>query len=197
VFALGAIAIFAASVLSADDVYYWLSVASGALVAVLGGFLLVTRLRRIYVSRRHAAAHHDDHGHDHHDHEHVHSHDDHGHDHGHSHAPVRPGWRGLVALGVSGGLVPCPTALVVMLGAIAIGRTVYGLVLVTAFSVGLAGVLTGIGLLMVYGQHLLAGSRARSLLETRLVRGMMVVSPVLSALAILGLGLVLASRATL
>ena len=198
VFALGAIAIFAASVLSADDVYYWLSVASGALVAVLGGFLLVTRLRRIYVSLRVAAAqHHDVHGHDHHDHEHVHSHDDHGHEHGHSHAPVRPGWRGLVALGVSGGLVPCPTALVVMLGAIAIGRTVYGLVLVTAFSVGLAGVLTGIGLLMVYGQHLLAGSRARPLLETRLVRGMMVVSPVLSALAILGLGLVLASRATL
>jgi hypothetical protein len=50
---------------------------------------------------------------------------------------------------------------------------------------------------MVYGQHLLAGSRARPLLETRFVRGMMVVSPVLSALAILGLGLVLASRATL
>ncbi|HEU0072688.1 MAG TPA: hypothetical protein VFS30_01635 [Dehalococcoidia bacterium] len=202
VFVLGAIAIFAANVLSADDVYYWLSLASGVLVALLGGCLLVTRLRRLRARRHEAVAQQpDDHEHDHHshgNHGHDHAHDIlHGDDHGHAHVPPAPGWRGLVALGVSGGLVPCPTALVVMLGAIAIDRTIYGMVLVTAFSVGLAGVLTAIGLLMVYGQHMLAGSRARSLLDTKLARGMMTVSPVLSAVAILGLGLVLASRATL
>jgi ABC-type nickel/cobalt efflux system permease component RcnA len=198
VFALGAIAIFAADVLSADDVYYWLSVASGALVAVLGGFLLVTRLRRLLSSRPQPVHHHEHHGnshphdHDHHDHEHSHD-----HEHGHSHVPAGPGWRGIVALGVSGGMVPCPTALVVMLGAIAVERTVYGLVLVTAFSFGLAGVLTGVGLLMVYGRRLIAGSRARPLADTRLARAALSLSPLLSALAILAVGLVLTSRVML
>ena len=200
VFALGGIAIFASSLLSADDVYYWLSIASGALVAILGGFLLVTRLRRLYVSRRIAPSHHAhehlDHGHS-HGHDHDHEHHEHGHEHGHSHVPAAPGWRGLLALGVSGGLVPCPTALVVMLGAIALDRTVYGLVLVTAFSVGLAGVLTAIGLLMVYGQHLLAGSRLRPLAGSMLVRRAVVLAPVMSALAILGVGVVLTSQAML
>ena len=197
VFALGAIAIFASNVFSADDVYHWLSIGSGSLVALLGGFLLATRLRRLQFGRNAEARGHQSHGHEHPHHRHSHQHGEHDHDHGHSHVPTAPGWRGLVALGISGGLVPCPTALVVMLGAIAIGRTAYGLVLVAAFSLGLAGVLTGIGLLMVYGQHLLAGSRVRPLLNTRLVRSMTMVSPVLSALAILSLGLVLAGRATL
>ena len=59
-------------------------------------------------------------------------------------------WRSLLALGVSGGLLPCPSALVVLLSAIALGRIGFGLVLVLAFSLGLAGTLTAIGLLLVY-----------------------------------------------
>jgi nickel/cobalt transporter (NicO) family protein len=55
---------------------------------------------------------------------------------------------------VSGGLLPCPSALVVMLGAIAIGRTAFGLVLILAFSVGLAAVLTAIGLVLVFARGL-------------------------------------------
>src|SRR5207244_4609481 len=64
------------------------------------------------------------------------------------------GWRSLLALGVSGGLLPCPSALVVMLGAIALGRIAFGLLLIVAFSAGLAAVLTAIGLVLVHARHL-------------------------------------------
>jgi ABC-type nickel/cobalt efflux system permease component RcnA len=108
--------------------------------------------------------HSHDHGHD-HDHDHDHSHD-HGHHYGHDHGPhghthMPPGadgapvtWRGLLALGISGGLLPCPSALVVLLSAIALHRVAFGMLLIVAFSVGLAGVLTGIGLLLVYARRL-------------------------------------------
>lgn len=59
-------------------------------------------------------------------------------------------WRSLVGLGIFGGLLPCPSAIVVMLSAIALHRIAFGLVLILAFSVGLAGVLTGIGFVVVY-----------------------------------------------
>jgi nickel/cobalt transporter (NicO) family protein len=65
-------------------------------------------------------------------------------------------WRGLLALGVSGGLVPCPSALILLLGAIALGRAGFGLLLVIAFSAGLALVLTAIGLALVWARHLFA-----------------------------------------
>jgi ABC-type nickel/cobalt efflux system permease component RcnA len=64
-------------------------------------------------------------------------------------------WRSLLALGVSGGLLPCPSALVVLLGAIALHRVAFGLLLIVAFSLGLAGVLVGIGLLLVLARGLL------------------------------------------
>jgi nickel/cobalt transporter (NicO) family protein len=62
--------------------------------------------------------------------------------------------RSLVALGVSGGLVPCPAALVLLLSAISLGRVGLGMVLVVAFSAGLAIVLSGIGILMIYARRL-------------------------------------------
>jgi ABC-type nickel/cobalt efflux system permease component RcnA len=95
-----------------------------------------------------------------HDHPHVHRHDDHthsshhhNHDHGHDHSHMPPEqitWRSLLALGVSGGLIPCPSALVVLLGAIALNKIGFGLILVLAFSLGLAGALTAIGMLFIY-----------------------------------------------
>jgi nickel/cobalt transporter (NicO) family protein len=93
--------------------------------------------------------------HSHGDHEHTHSHGG----HTHSHLPLgadgsKAGIRSLVALGVSGGLVPCPAALVLLLSAISLGRLGFGMVLVVAFSVGLAIVLTGIGILMIYAKQL-------------------------------------------
>ena len=75
----------------------------------------------------------------------------------HSHLP--PGaegeavtWRSLLALGVSGGLVPCPSAMVLLLAAVALNKTAYGLVLVLAFSVGLAATLVGVGLVFLYAR---------------------------------------------
>lgn len=61
----------------------------------------------------------------------------------------------LIALGASGGLVPCPTALVLLLSAISIGRIGLGLALLVSFSLGLAGVLMVIGLAVLYAKHLL------------------------------------------
>jgi nickel/cobalt transporter (NicO) family protein len=88
-----------------------------------------------------------------HDHDHTqahHVHHDHG-DGGHSHTPPETiTWRSLLALGVSGGLIPCPSALVVLLGAIALNKIGFGLIMVLAFSLGLAATLTAIGMLFIY-----------------------------------------------
>ena len=92
---------------------------------------------------------------------------------------MAPTVRNLVALGVSGGLLPCPSALVVMLGAIALNRTAFGLALIAAFSIGLAGVLTGIGLALVYARRLFD----RMPLDGRVARYMPVASAVLISLA--------------
>jgi ABC-type nickel/cobalt efflux system permease component RcnA len=130
-----------------------------------------------------------------HGHPHVHRHDDHEHRHGHNHpdhSHLPPGadgspvtWRSLLALGVSGGLVPCPSALVVLLGAIALNRIGLGLVLVLAFSLGLAGVLTAIGMLFIHAGRLFE----RFPSQGRVIRFL----PVLSALfvSVIGAAIVL------
>jgi len=93
-------------------------------------------------------------------HSHVHAHE-HGHDHphdaGHSHGAESPfSYRQLVTLGVTGGIVPCPAALVVLLSAISLHRVAFGLYLIVAFSLGLAAVLISIGMVTVYARRLLA-----------------------------------------
>jgi nickel/cobalt exporter len=79
------------------------------------------------------------------------------HDHGdgrvHTHVPDEIGVGGLIALGASGGLVPCPSALVLLLTSVSLGRVGFGLTLLVAFSAGLAVVLTGIGLAVLYAKH--------------------------------------------
>src|SRR5215813_4354853 len=149
VFALGFVTLFASRYVIPEKIYPILSFVSGALVVAIGLSLFTKRLR---VSLGVAA----------HDHDHLHDHE--GHDHGagaHTHLP--PGadgsevtWRNLLALGVSGGIMPCPSALVVMLAAISMNRVGYGLVLIVAFSMGLAGALTAAGLAFVYGGKLLS-----------------------------------------
>jgi ABC-type nickel/cobalt efflux system permease component RcnA len=74
--------------------------------------------------------------------------------------------RQLLALGVTGGMVPCPAALVVLLSAIALRRVGFGLFLIVAFSVGLATVLIAIGVLMVYAAQLVARFRVESRIVT-------------------------------
>lgn len=110
-------------------------------------------------SRKYSHSHSPDHHHSHESHDHHHDHDryeerHHNHAH-HSHMPPEAiTWRNLLALGISGGIIPCPSALVVLLGAIGLNRIGFGLVLVFAFSLGLAGALTAIGMTFIYAGRL-------------------------------------------
>ena len=162
-----------------ERLFPWISVLSGLLVIGIGASLVRSRLE--VALGEHADPHH------HHD-----------HDHGHSHLPPDVlGWRGLLALGVSGGLLPCPSALVVMLAAISLGRIGFGLVLIVAFSAGLAGVLGAIGLVFVYARSWFArlpvhGRFARYLpVASALVisvAGLLIVANALSRTGLLGAG---------
>src|SRR5262249_58041364 len=112
----------------------------------------------------------DHHHHDHEDHHHAHDGEHEHGGHGHHHGPASGGavsLRELFALGITGGIVPCPAALVVLLSAVALHRIGFGLFLIVAFSVGLAAVLIAIGLLMVYARRLMAGIRGEGPMVTR------------------------------
>jgi ABC-type nickel/cobalt efflux system permease component RcnA len=148
---------------------------------------------------------HDGNGHGDHDHHHHHhdryGHDhlsptghSHGHDHGHSHLP--PGadgspvtWRSLLLLGISGGLLPCPSALVLLLAAVSMNRAGLGMALVVAFSLGLAAVLTVVGLLFVKGSRIVQRVPRLTAWGRYL--------PVASALVITVLGVVLTAGAAM
>jgi len=153
VYLLGLGTLAASAWIVPERLFPWISVISGLLVVAVGASLATSRFRAA-AGHHHHHHHGDDQLHD-HGHEHHHHHDQ---DHGHAHLPP-PGTpitiRSLVALGISGGLLPCPSALVVMLGAIALGRVAFGLALIVAFSVGLASVLTVIGIVMVYARGML------------------------------------------
>jgi nickel/cobalt transporter (NicO) family protein len=172
VFVLGAVTLYLSRYILPEVLYPWLSVVSGLLVVAIGFSLLYRRVGGKHTSdgeHHHARTHHHDHVYSHAHHARTHSHDasEHSNVHhahsqdGHTHTHVLPGehrstvtWHGLIALGVSGGLVPCPAALVLLLGAISLDRLGFGIVLVVAFSIGLAIVLTAIGLVMIYARKL-------------------------------------------
>jgi ABC-type nickel/cobalt efflux system permease component RcnA len=203
VIALGVLILFASRAIVPERLYPWLSLTSGLLVAVLGLTILRQRLRGAPAFGHH---HHHDRGHSHdhgHDHDHVHPHEhDHPHDHSHGHAhahgghthshlpPERVTWRSLLALGISGGILPCPSALLALLGAVAVGRAGFGLAVVVAFSLGLAATLTGVGLLFLY---------AGRLLERRAMAGpwsgLLRFAPAVAALAVTASGVMLVARA--
>ena len=174
VYLLGAVTLYASRYIVPERLYPWLGVASGLTVAGLG---IVLFLRRYGSASR-------SHGHD-------HAHDDH-HHHAHGHQHHHPGadvsLKELVALGVTGGIVPCPAALVVLLSALALGRLGFGLVLIVAFSVGLAAVLIVIGLLVLHARRFMARWRGEGVLLTRWL-------PLTSSVAITGLGLAIAAQA--
>src|SRR5690349_20463610 len=159
VFALGVITLLASAYVVPEKLLPILSLISGGIVVAIGLSLFVRRLRASL-----GFALHHDHAHD-HDREHHHHDGDPAQPHSHRgrvHSHLPPGadgspitWKSLLALGVSGGILPCPSALVVLLAAISLHRVGYGLFLVFAFSVGLASVLTGVGLAFVYAGRLL------------------------------------------
>jgi nickel/cobalt transporter (NicO) family protein len=165
VFALGLATLALSQFVVPDRLYPWLNLVSGALVVGIGASVLRARLRQ-----RHLHAH----GHDHH---HEHRHD----------SGTGPSARSLVAVGVSGGLLPCPSALVVLLAAISLHRVAFGLVLIVAFSAGLALTITGIGLVAVLARR----TFRRLSFEGPLVR----LLPAASALVILAAGLAMTVRA--
>ncbi|MGF1521830.1 MAG: nickel/cobalt transporter [Leptolyngbyaceae cyanobacterium] len=168
VVALGLVTLFAARYILPEQLYPWLSLISGSLVIVIGLNLFWQRShrpRRSGSESEETSLHVHSHKHE-HSHRHSHAHADHTHaaihaHHGHTHSHLPPEtdgkavtWRSLLLLGLSGGLVPCPAALVLLLGAIAVGNPASGLVLVLMFSLGLASVLTGLGLLLVYAKQI-------------------------------------------
>jgi ABC-type nickel/cobalt efflux system permease component RcnA len=174
VFALGLVTLSLSEFVVPDHLYPWLNLVSALLIVAVGVSVLRWRVREW---RRRAPAH-DDH------HPRGHGHDHHHHHHEHDHA-LSP--RRLLGVGVSGGIVPCPTALVVLLAAISLHRVGYGLVLIVAFSLGLAGAITAVGMLAVTAKRVFS----RVDLDGGLVR----LLPALSALAVLGLGLAMTLRA--
>ncbi|KPM56721.1 hypothetical protein ACG83_02245 [Frankia sp. R43] len=159
-----------------------LTVAAGLSVLALGARLV---RRRWQSSLAPVTATHDhSHGQDHHPgHAHTHSH---GRGDGNGAAGRAGGPRGVLAMGFSAGLIPCPEALSVMLLAAGLHRAALGIVMIIAFSVGLAGVLVGIGLALVRSAPLLA--RVTDRVPARLGRAV----PLLSALVVSALGAVMA-----
>ena len=154
----------------------------------------------------HSHAHDHDHPHaDDHDHEHDSSHDhshddDHGHSHDHalthshggqthSHAvpSERTGFWGLLSLGISGGIVPCVDALIGLLFAISLGKLVWGLIILCAFSLGLAAVLVAIGILMVMAKPVIERFTGEGIWLQRL--------PIISAAVVILLGAILVFKA--
>jgi nickel/cobalt exporter len=172
VFALGLVTLALSEFLVPEQLYPWLTLVSGLLVAGVGLGIVRTRVREALNTRAHAHGHHHHH---------------HGHGHDHAHGPSEHGLRGLVGLGISGGIIPCPTALVVLLAAISLHRVGYGLVLIVAFSLGLAASVTAIGLLAVtarraFGRMRFDGPAIRAL-------------PAVSALVVFALGTAMTIRA--
>ena len=165
VFALGFVTLGLSQYVLPEDLYPWLTLVSGLMVVAIGAGVLRSRLRPTHQ----------------HSHTHGHSHDhDHPHDHGHTH-------RGVLSMGAAAGLIPCPSALVVLLAAIAQHEVALGMLLIVAFSLGLAGTLTVLGLAVVHARRFvpprIAASRAAALM------------PAASALLVMAVGFVLAARA--
>jgi ABC-type nickel/cobalt efflux system permease component RcnA len=157
VFALGVVTLALSQYVLPEDLYPWLTLVSGLLVVTVGLAVLRSRVRRAHQ----------------HEHDHHHHHD--------------LSWKGLLGMGAAAGLIPCPSALVVLLAAISQHEVALGLLLITAFSLGLAATLTGLGLVVV---------SARKLIPPRLAAGRLAaVLPAASALLIVGVGCVLTAKA--
>ncbi len=157
VFALGVVTLALSHYVLPEDLYPWLTLVSGLMVLAIGAGVLRSRLRR-------ARAHHHDH-----------------------HRPDDLNWRGLLGMGAAAGLIPCPSALVVLLAAISQHEVALGLLLITAFSLGLAGTLSVLGLAVVRARRLLPRLGVSSRIAAAL--------PAASALLIVAVGCVLTLRA--
>ena len=210
---LGLVALFASQYVLPEQIFPYLGTASGLLIIGLGTWLLVNQLRGRGPgfghshgghSHTHEEEHHHDHSHEEHHHDHPHGEHHHGHGHtheeehhGHSHTheehhghsheiPNKVTLGSLLTLGISGGIVPCPGALVILLLAVALHRIAFGLLLLVAFSVGLAAILIAIGVLIV---------KARPFVERFSGDGRWIQRlPIASAVVIIAVGCVITFR---
>jgi nickel/cobalt transporter (NicO) family protein len=204
ILALAAVVVAASDVLAPDVVVRWAPVVAAISIVAIGGWMLLGEIRR----RREGSGeqeheHRHAHGHG-HDHDHGHSQDlDHSHDLDHAHGPDHAGdhshapgpgstitWRSLFLLGLAGGLIPSTSALLILLGSIAAGRPAFGFILVVAFGLGMAGVMTGIGLALVAARdrfdRVQAGGGVARLRQA---------VPLVAAVVVLGFGVVLTAQA--
>ncbi len=186
VIALGVILLLTKNQFAQEDIVMWLSLVSGLLIVGIGGWLLAKNMKQYYSDKTNSPE--DDHSHSHpHSHNHSHSHG-HGHGHSHSHAPSeRTGFWGLLTLGISGGIVPCVDALIGLLFAIYIDKLTWGIVILCAFSLGLAAVLVAIGILMVMAKPIIERFTGEGIWLKRL--------PIISATVVIVLGAVLVVKA--
>jgi nickel/cobalt transporter (NicO) family protein len=159
VFALGFVTLALSQFIVPEQLYPWIGLASGLLVIGVGASVLLARIR-------HRRAHR------------------HGH---HHHGAEELGWRSLTAVGISGGLLPCPSALVVLLAAISLHRVTLGLLLILAFSAGLALSITSIGLVAILAKR----TFRRFEVQGRLLG----ILPAASALVIVVAGVAMTARA--
>ena len=202
VIVLGVLSTVAAAYFVPDTVRKVLEIVSGALIVGVGAWMIGVRVGQ---ARRHRHGHdHDDaqdQGHNeehgrgrarHGEHAHTdhggHSHRGHDHGHGHSHGPVlKPGQRPslwqLMTLGISGGIVPCPAALAVLLAAISFGNFLRAVSLVIIFGLGMAGVLVAIGIMMVHA----AKFAGKYVAESRWTKVVPIISAILITLVGVGL----------
>ena len=186
-------------------------------ILAIGGWMLLTEVRRWLAARRPPATAHAHPGGG-HDHRHAHD-DDHGHDHAHAdahaladahdaagnglehshggvahrHVPAAGAtitWRSLFILGLAGGLIPSTNALLILLTTIAAGQPAWGVVLVVAFGLGMAAVMAGVGLAFVYARGALERGAARAGVGrvTRLV-------PLAASVLVLAVGVALTTQA--
>lgn len=188
VFALGAITLYASRYIVPEQLYPWLGALSGITIAGLGCYMLLRRLTGTAADHSHAPGQ------------------------ASSHLPFwkrsvvsggdavqqqdsRPAAQAvsltqLLTLGITGGIIPCPAALIVLLSAFALHRIGLGFFLIVAFSVGLAAVLIGFGMLMVYARRFMTRLEMDGPLTRRWL-------PIISASFITVLGLILTTQALL
>lgn len=168
VYLLGGVTLYAQKYVLPDRLYPFLGVMSGVLIAGMGLYLLLQRFAGAEFAHSHGTG-------------------------GHSHAPFverapkTTGARQITLLGITGGMVPCPAALVVLLSAVALHRVGFGLFLIVAFSLGLGAVLIAIGLAAVCAGRVASRIRLEGLLLQRWL-------PITSAALIMVLGCVVAAR---
>lgn len=186
VFALGAITLYASRYIVPEQLYPWLGALSGITIAGLGCYMLLRRLSGTATDHTHAP----------------------GESHGHwmfwkraaenktENNPLRSGMASaqsvsltqLLTLGITGGIIPCPAALIVLLSAFALHRIGLGFFLIVAFSVGLAAVLISFGMLMVYARRFMSRFHVDGPLTSRWL-------PAASSAFITILGLILTAQA--